>query len=93
MGGGGGRWALQQSGRLEGPLGTVVWFVPSTEHLKKDIMGAETHPLHPGFGLQALLTQSRHLFLIPTKALYGPLVAPRPGNVIDVGLSLSSSTS
>lgn len=61
-----------------------MWFVPCRERLKKDIMAAETHSLHPGLGLWALPTHSRHLFLIPTEAFYGPVVAPGPGNVIDV---------
>lgn len=64
--------------------------LPCTEHLRKDLMGAGTHSLHPGLGLWALPTQSRHLFLIPTKALYGNV---RPGDVINVGLNPSSSPS
>lgn len=76
--------------RMEGPPWTVTWFVPCTEHVKKDIKGAETHSLLPGLGLWALPIQ-RHLFLIPIKAPYGSTVAPRSGSVSDLGLNPISS--
>lgn len=89
--------ALQRGGghtarRPAGPPWTLMWFVPCTEHLTKGTRGAGTHPLHPGLELWALPTQRRHPFPIPTKALYGTMVDPRPGNVTDVGLNPSLSS-
>ena len=78
--------------RLAGPPWTAVWLVSCTEHLKKDEMAAETHSRYPGSWLWALPTQKRHLFLIPLPNLW-VVAAHRPGNVTDVGLNPSSSTS
>lgn len=90
-----GSWALQQWGRgystdLRGLYELLGGLCPAQEHLTKASVGAGTHSLNPGLGLWALPTQSRHLFLIPTKALYGNV---RPGDVIIVGLNPSSSPS
>ena len=69
-----------------------MWLVSCTEHLKKDEMAAETHFRYPSSWLWALPAQKRHLFLIPLPNLW-VVAAHRPGNVTDVGLNPSSSTS